>query len=60
MEATKIHEYARQLKQDHGEKALAEAAQKRAEFEKEGDAVQADTWRKIESALKEMQGPHSS
>jgi hypothetical protein len=60
MEAAKIHEYARKLKETHGEKALVEAAQKRSGFEKDGDSAQAEIWRKIEAALKEMRGPHAS
>ncbi len=60
MEATKIHEYARELKEAHGPRALQEAAQKAVDYERQGDKQQADTWRRIEAALKEMQGPHES
>lgn len=60
MESTKIHEYARELKEAHGAKALQEAAQKAADYEKQGDNEQAETWRRIEAALKEMRGPHES
>jgi hypothetical protein len=60
MKMTDIHSYARELKEAHGPKALAEAAQRAVKFEKQGDSEQAKTWRRIEAALKEMQGPHQS
>lgn len=60
MEMTDIHRYTRELKEAHGSKALAEAAQKAINFEKQGDNEQAQTWRRVEAALKEMQGPHQS
>lgn len=60
MEMTKIHELARQLKDAHGDKAAAEAAQKAAGFEASGDQEQAKTWRRIEAALQEMMGPRES
>lgn len=60
MKETDIHVYARQLKEAHGPKALAEATQKAQEFEKQGDAAQAEDWRRIAAVLKEMQGPHAS
>lgn len=60
MEMTDIHQYAHQLKEACGAKALAEAAQKAVAFEERGDAEQAITWRRVEAALREMQGPHQS
>jgi hypothetical protein len=60
MEATKIQEYARQLLEAHGAKAVVEAAQKARTFEQQGDAKQAETWRRIEAALMLMRGPHQS
>ncbi len=60
MEATKIHEFARALKDAHGDRALAEASQKAAEFESQGDTEQAETWRRVAAALAEMKGPHES
>lgn len=60
MKVTEIHTYARELKRAHGSKALAEAAQKAVDFEKQGDEDQAKIWRRVEAALKEMQGPHQS
>jgi hypothetical protein len=60
MQETEIHDYARQLLEAHGDKAVAEAAQRACEFEKRGEAEQAETWRHIEAALKLMRGPHVS
>ena len=57
MHTTEIQEYARQLMEAHGDKAVAEAAQKAAAFEKAGEKDQAQTWRRIELALKQMRGP---
>jgi hypothetical protein len=55
-----IQEYARQLLEAHGAKAVAEAAQKACAFETEGNEEDATTWRHIEAALKVMRGPHES
>jgi hypothetical protein len=60
MQEIEIHDYARQLLEAHGDKAVAEAAQKACAFEKQGDNEQAETWRHIEAALKLMRGPHES
>ena len=60
MKMTDIHRFARELKEAHGPKALAEAAQKAVSFEEQRDAEQAKTWRRIEAALREMRGPRQS
>jgi hypothetical protein len=60
MQEIEIHDYARQLLEAHGDKAVAEAAQKAAALEKQGESEQAETWRHIEAALKLMRGPHES
>jgi hypothetical protein len=57
MHATDIQEHARKLKEAHGEKAIMEAARKARELDKIGDKEQAETWRRIEAALMQMQGP---
>jgi hypothetical protein len=57
MDATKIQDYARQLLEAHGAKAIAEAAQKAAVCERAGDKEHAQTWRRVEAALLLMQGP---
>ena len=60
MQEIEIHDYARQLLEAHGEKAVAEAAQKASALEKQGNSEQAQNWRHIEAALKPMRGPHAS
>jgi hypothetical protein len=58
MREGEINDYARQLLEAHGAQAIAEAAQKASDFEQEGKSEQAQTWRRIEAALKLMRGPH--
>jgi hypothetical protein len=53
-----IQDYARQLLAAHGDRAIAEAAQKANALETEGKKEEAETWRHIEAALKAMHGPH--
>ena len=60
MDMNEIHDYARRFLGTHGAKAEAEAAQKASECEKAGDKGQALDWRRIQAAIKEMRGPHSS
>jgi hypothetical protein len=60
MQEIEIHDYARQLLEAHGEKAVAEAAQKACALEQQGQNEEAETWRHIEAALKLMRGPHES
>jgi len=60
MQEIDIQDYARQLLDAHGDKAVVEAAQKASALEKQGDGEQAETWRHIEAALKLMRGPHES
>ena len=60
MEAKKIHEYARRLIESYGDKAILQAAQKRNGFERIGDSSQAEIWRRVEAALREMRGPPAS
>ncbi len=60
MQAVEVSDYARQLYQAHGPKAAAEAAQKARALEEQGKADEANTWRKVEAAIKEMLGPHQS
>jgi hypothetical protein len=55
-----VQDYARQLLEAHGATAVAEAAQKACDFEKDGKKEDAETWRHIEAALKSMRGPHES
>ncbi len=60
MRETNIQDYARQLLEAHGDKAIVEAAQKARAFEEQGNGEEAMTWRHVEAALKLMHGPHQS
>ena len=60
MEETMISEYARQLRDAHGDRAIAEAAQRAVQSERLEDKDEAKTWRQVEAALKAMQGPAAS
>ncbi len=60
MSTSDVSTVARHLFDAHGTKAIAEAAQKAASFEKAGDAEQAKFWRRVEAALMEMRGPRES
>jgi hypothetical protein len=60
MQETEVYDYARQLLEAHGDKAVAEAAQRACALEKQRESEKAETWRHIETALKLMRGPHES
>ena len=60
MQAMDIQEQARRLREARGDLALAQAAQKARDCEQHGDTTQAETWRRIEAALRQMQGPRVS
>jgi hypothetical protein len=60
MQVTEIQEHARKLRDARGELAIAHAAQKARDFEHQGDTKQAETWRRIEAVLRQMQGPRVS
>jgi hypothetical protein len=60
MREIEIQDYARQLLDAHGDKAVAEAAQKACACEEKGEREDAETWRHVEAALKLMRGPHAS
>lgn len=60
MRETDIHEYARQLFEAHGSKAIAEAAEKARACEERQENEEAENWRRVEAALKLMRGPHAS
>lgn len=55
-----IHDYARQMLDAYGEKAVVTAAQRACRYEEKGQTEDAATWRHIESVLKEMRGPRVS
>jgi hypothetical protein len=60
MDMNEIHDYARRFIGTHGDRAEAEAAQKATECERQGDKVQAEDWRRIQAAIKQMRGPRVS
>lgn len=60
MHAIEIQEYARQLLEAHGDKAVVVATKKARSFEEQGNSKEAKTWRQIEKALKLMRGPRQS
>lgn len=60
MLATEIQAHARKLIEAHGDKAVAEAAQKAKTLEETGATDEARIWRKIESAIILMRGPRST
>lgn len=60
MQQIDTHEYARQLLDLHGNKAIVVAAKKARSFEEKGDLEEAATWRHIESALKVLSQAHQS
>jgi hypothetical protein len=60
MQLSEVHDYARQLLSMHGDKARLVAAQRCIESERRGDHREAEDWRRIREALKEIRGPHES
>jgi hypothetical protein len=60
MREAEIHEYARRLLEARGANAVAVAAQNAVTFERQNKEEDAENWRRIESTLKEMRGPHQS
>jgi hypothetical protein len=60
MEEMMINDYARQLMDAHGQRAIGEAAQRAAESERNKDDDDAKTWRHVEQVLKSMCGPIAS
>ena len=60
MEVANIQSYALQLYEVQGAKAIAEAAQKAAAFERRGEREEAQTWRRIEAALILLRGPRET
>ncbi len=52
MREIEIHDYARQLLEAHGVKAIAEAAQNAIDLEAKGESELAKDWRHIEDAMK--------
>ena len=57
---TQIHTLARQLLEQHGPAAIAQAAQNALACERKGETEQAREWRHVEGAMKIMRGPRQS
>ena len=60
MSETQIHTVARQMLEQLGPGAIAQAAQKAQACESHGEADEAKEWRHIADAMKMMRGPHQS
>ncbi len=60
MQTEKIAEQARALYDAHGDKAEAEAAQKASQAEAAGNREEAEQWRAIRAAIREIRGAHES
>ncbi len=60
MDMSEISEYARALYNSHGDKAEAEAAQKAKKHEEAGEEKEAEDWRAIRAAIREIRGAHES
>ncbi len=60
MSQTQIHSVARQMLEQHGLSAIAQAAHNAQASERRGDTDGAVEWRHIQDALKIMRGPHQS
>jgi regulator of protease activity HflC (stomatin/prohibitin superfamily) len=60
MNSADISALARHLFEAQGAKAIAEAAQKAASFQKAGEVEQAKFWRRVQAVLNEMRGPKES
>jgi hypothetical protein len=55
-----IHTIARQMLEQAGPEAIAQAAQKAQSCDSKGEADEAREWRHIAEAMKMMRGPHQS
>ena len=60
MNEVDIVNYAQRLYAEHGAKAIAIAAQRLRNAQDKHDEADADTWRRVELALKEMRGPRET
>ena len=60
MRMSDIHDYARQLFEAHGDKAEVEAEQRALKADAEKNTTEAQTWRRVRAAIREMRGSHVS
>ena len=57
MSETQVHAVARQMFEQHGASAIAQAAQQAQACESRGEDDEAREWRHIADAMKAMRGP---
>ena len=57
MSETQVHAIARQMFEQHGPAAIAQAAQQAQACESRGENDEAREWRHIADAMKAMRGP---
>ena len=55
---TEVHTIARQMIDQHGFEAIAQAARNARTCEGQGENEEASVWRRIEDAMKIIRGPH--
>ena len=55
-----FHTLALQMIEEHGFAAIAQAVQNARACEDRGDTAEANEWRRIESAIRIIRGPHQS
>lgn len=60
MRMSDIHDYARQMFEAYGDKAEVEAEQRALKADEEKNATEAQTWRRVRAAIREMRGSHVS
>ncbi len=60
MRMADVHDYARQMLDAYGDKAELMAEQRAVKAEDGGNKTEAETWRRVRAALKEMRGAHVS
>lgn len=60
MNIKEIEVHARRLFAAHGDQAEFEAAQKSLEAERLGNQNEADDWRRIRGAIRQLRGPNES
>ena len=60
MDAVEMKAHGKKLYEGHGEKALAEAADRARRLEQSGDEKQARDWKLIGKALQQIRGPNFS
>ncbi|ATG44091.1 hypothetical protein L0Z65_02355 [Phaeobacter sp. BS52] len=60
MDAIRSAEYARALYSAHGDKAVAEVAQKMRRCQEAGKTAEAEDWKSVRQMLLSLRGPNQS